>query len=86
MSQKEKLLFRFLHSEPIPKDITPDELRTLIRQIGLSIKEGKGSHAVVFGTLKDGCQLSLTVPIGGRKTILQPYIRQLRNAINDHGI
>lgn len=86
MSQREKLMFRILRVEPIPRDITPHELMTLIQYLGLSVREGSGSHVVIYGPLKDGYQLNLTVPVGGRKTILPPYIRQLRNALNDHGI
>ena len=76
MSNSKKLYDRINTSAKTPTDITPDEYRSLVKYLGLSIREGSGSHAVVYDP--DDRANHLTVAIGHRKPIDPKAVKELK--------
>ena len=48
MSNMKKLFERLLKSEKPPNDIMPDEFLNLARYKGYQIRQGKGSHSIIY--------------------------------------
>jgi len=80
MSKKDKLLKKFL-ATPIKKDLTFDELSTLLIACGFIKIEGSGSAVKFFNTTKD-ILINLHKPHPGN--ILKIYlVKQIQNKLKE---
>jgi predicted RNA binding protein YcfA (HicA-like mRNA interferase family) len=80
MSKKDKLLKKFLHSPPL-KDLTFDQLETLLSGCGFVKIDGAGS-AVKFYHKKKDILINLHKP--HPKNILKTYlVKQIQEKIKD---
>lgn len=82
MSKREKLYDRIMVQMPVPKDITPDELIAFAHHMGWETRYGSGDHVVLIMKFPDGTNKPYPIPLGGKKTILSQYIREIRKRSN----
>ena len=78
MSKEQKMDEKILGTGAVPKDITPDELRSCLKRHGITERTTKGSHVVFEFPLGNGEVIPYPVPLGGRKTVNPIYIREIR--------
>lgn len=78
MSSIEKLKKKF-YSSPVPKDITINEVMRLAKHYNCVVLTG-GNHQIRIANPKTG----IVVPLPQHdKSVLQPYIRELRELFDD---
>ena len=82
MSNSKKLLERIQSSQKIPNDITGDQFLGLVKYLGFGIRQGGGSHVIVYGT-KDGMKWHMTVAAGHAKPVDPKAIKELKEKIPD---
>lgn len=76
--------YRVFGQKPIPNNITPKELSSVLLRHGFKIKPGKGSHYIIERVFPDGNSWHYVIPLGGRKVVLPCYIRAIRKAMLEH--
>ncbi|MDM8549608.1 type II toxin-antitoxin system HicA family toxin [Desulfobacterales bacterium HSG2] len=87
MSKKEKLLAKFM-SAPKKKDITYDELKTLLKAMGYEKEEGSGSRVTFFHP-KTSHFIDLHRPHPGNElklyqvNIIQEKLKELLEILNE---
>ena len=81
MSSIEKLKKKF-YSSPVPNDITINEVMRLAKYYDCVIHTG-GNHQIRIANPKSG----MVVPLPQHdKSVLQPYIRELRELFDDEEV
>ena len=83
MSKTRKLLERL---DRIPRDMTWEELSSLLERLGFSRKEGAGSRVLFFCASDPQRVIWLHRPHGRNPaTVLSVYIRDVRDRLNEWG-
>lgn len=78
MSNTKKLLKRIMESQKPPNDIMPREFLSLATSLGLEIRQGTGSHVIIYDP-SDPLKWHMTVAVGHPEPIDPKAIKELKS-------